>query len=96
MTLRFPFRLTPQIQHLMLPFVRHGPVRETMIRALECIRADSSVLMAALGVFVREPTVDWLDLAKRQARKLGMRMQKLQNLFIHFNGMNWMRELKKI
>ena len=55
----------------MLPFVRHGPVRQTMIRALECIRADASLLTAALGVFVREPTVDWLELANKQARIQG-------------------------
>ncbi len=31
------------------------------------MRRDSSVLLAALSVFVREPTMDWLTFARRQA-----------------------------
>ncbi len=37
-----------------------------MIRALSALRADSSVITAALNVFVAEPSVDWFKLARRQ------------------------------
>jgi DICT domain-containing protein len=38
-----------------------------MIQALACLKRDSSTLMAALELFIREPTMDWMDLAKKQA-----------------------------
>ncbi len=61
-----PFRLTPQIEELMQPLgASRGPFRETAVLALSALRADSSVLLAALKLFVREPSVDWLKLAKR-------------------------------
>ena len=64
-----PFRYTPQMRYLNSPFTEsnQGPIREVMIRTLQALRRNSGVLMAALKVFVREPTIDWTDLAVRSA-----------------------------
>jgi len=66
-----PFRLTPQMTALATPAGVNGPVRETMIAALSSLRSDAAVFLAALSVFIREPTSDWLENAKRLARKKG-------------------------
>lgn len=62
-----PFRLTPQMQELMKPFARHGPIREVMIRALQMVKDNSEAFISALRVFSREPTLDWVDNAAREA-----------------------------
>jgi DNA-dependent protein kinase catalytic subunit len=62
-----PFRLTPNIQNLMLPFKNQGCLRESMIRALGCMVASKSVVRTLLDVYITEPTLDWLKLAKRSS-----------------------------
>ena len=55
------------MQSLMFPFVRQGPLREVMVRALRCVRANQDLFNAALGIFIRETTKDWEMLARKQA-----------------------------
>merc|ERR1712029_61352 len=69
-----PFRMTPQIQTLMLPFrAGAGLARETMISALTAIKHDREVFLSVLSTFIREPTLDWKKLAdmKRRREKVG-------------------------
>ena len=71
-----PFRMTPQIQALMLPFKPgSGLSREVMISGLRGVRDQSDVFLSALSTFIREPTVDWIDYAKKQSRNLGRHNQ---------------------
>ena len=64
-----PFRLTPQIQSLLLPFTpEKGPFKETMTSALACVRKDADIFNAALAVFIQDMTKDWITLAEHQAK----------------------------
>eukprot|EP00095_Tigriopus_kingsejongensis_P004282 maker-scaffold2020_size22516-snap-gene-0.4 protein:Tk04282 transcript:maker-scaffold2020_size22516-snap-gene-0.4-mRNA-1 annotation:"dna-dependent protein kinase catalytic subunit-like" len=62
-----PFRLTPQMQELIKPFFNHGPIREVMIQALSHVKENAGAFLSALRVFAREPTLDWLENAQRDA-----------------------------
>lgn len=59
-----PFRLTPQFIKLMEPFKTDGFIRETMIHCLRALRKSSSSILAALDVFIQEPSIDWLEFAR--------------------------------
>ena len=41
--------------------------RELMVRVLGCLRAQPHVILAAMDAFIQEPTLDWLQLAAREA-----------------------------
>ena len=65
-----PFRFTPAIQSLLLPFKNgQGLMRDVMIHTLQSMRENESVLLATLSTFIREPTIDWLNLASTSAAK---------------------------
>ena len=65
-----PFRFTPGIQSLLLPFKNgQGLMRDVMIHTLQSLRENESVLLATLSTFIREPTIDWLNLANTSAAK---------------------------
>ena len=42
--------------------------RETMVLALTCLRARSEILVSALESFVQEPTLDWTQTARTEAK----------------------------
>ena len=59
-----PFRFTPAIQSMLLPFKKgQGLMRDIMITTLKTLRENESVLLATLSTFIREPTMDWLSFA---------------------------------
>ena len=65
-----PFRFTPAIQGILLPFKNgQGITRDIMIHVLKVLRENENVLMATLSTFIREPTIDWLELASKSAGK---------------------------
>ncbi|XP_056648968.1 DNA-dependent protein kinase catalytic subunit-like isoform X1 [Diorhabda sublineata] len=64
-----PFRLTPHLTGLMAPLKERGSFREYMISCLRCLRASSSPISATMTVFIREPSIDWLEHAGRTESK---------------------------
>lgn len=55
-----PCRLTAQFQFLIPGLGLNGSVRDSMVHTLRVAKAESGSIIAALSVFVAEPTVDWL------------------------------------
>ena len=49
--------MTPQIQMLMHPFKHHGIFKDTMTKDLQVLRKNQDIILAALTVFVSEPTM---------------------------------------
>ena len=65
-----PFRFTPAIQGMLLPFKKgQGLTRDIMMHVLKVLRENESVLSATLSTFIREPTIDWLEFASKSAAK---------------------------
>ena len=65
-----PFRFTPAIQSMLLPFKKgQGLMRDIMITTLKTLRENESVLLATLSTFIREPTMDWLSFANTSAAR---------------------------
>ncbi|KAJ3652171.1 hypothetical protein Zmor_018159 [Zophobas morio] len=60
-----PFRLTPHIVSLMKPLGEKGLFREVMIHCLRAFRCNSSSLLATMNVFIKEPSLDWLEHASK-------------------------------
>ncbi|EAT40123.1 AAEL008123-PA [Aedes aegypti] len=61
-----PFRLTPQFVNVMEPMRTSGMMSKCMVYTLRCLRDSRKLLRSCLQVFVREPTVDWLEAAQRR------------------------------
>lgn len=59
-----PCRLTTQFQKLIPGLGLNGPIRESMVHTLRVARIEIDTLLAALAVFVTEPTLDWSTHAK--------------------------------
>ena len=67
-------RLTPQIVGVMEPIGTAGLFRESLVQVIISLRTNPEVLVAALEIFVHEPTVDWLETAMKAAKmqKIGL------------------------
>lgn len=61
-----PFRLTPQFVSVMEPMRTSGLMRKCLVYTLLCLRSSSKLLKSCLEVFVREPTLDWLEAARHR------------------------------
>ncbi|XP_065559810.1 DNA-dependent protein kinase catalytic subunit-like isoform X1 [Artemia franciscana] len=59
-----PIRLTPQIAEVTEPIGILGIMKSSMVHALNAIKEDNDVFLAVLDVFVKEPSIDWIELAK--------------------------------
>lgn len=66
-----PIRLTPHILNLVKPLDEHGYFQEPMIHSLKALRNNPSTIIAAMGIFLKEPSVDWLDIARQQISEQG-------------------------
>lgn len=64
-----PCRLTTQFQFLIPGLGLNGCIRESMIHTLRVAKEESGWIMAALSVFVTEPTLDWLKHAETMAKR---------------------------
>lgn len=62
-----PFRLTAQFTGAVAPLETTGIIKKTMVHGLRVFRAERKLLLACMEVFVREPTIDWLQSAHRLA-----------------------------
>ncbi|KAL5017908.1 hypothetical protein ScPMuIL_003630 [Solemya velum] len=65
-----PFRLTRQIRNLMLPLQTKGLIESTMIHGLRALRKDYDLLLSTMDIFVKEPSMDWLQNAEKQLQEL--------------------------
>ncbi|XP_053697973.1 DNA-dependent protein kinase catalytic subunit-like [Sabethes cyaneus] len=61
-----PFRLTPQFVNVMEPMRTSGLMHKCLVYSLACLRNSKKLLRSVLEVFVREPTLDWLEAARRR------------------------------
>ena len=59
-----PFRLTPHIVSALDPIGVTGFISKSMIHTLRCFKNSKKLLMACMEVFVKEPTLDWLESAR--------------------------------
>nr|CAD7610677.1 unnamed protein product [Timema genevievae] len=66
----FPFRLTPHLVSMMQPLEQTGFLRESMIHVVRALRKNHSILLATMEVFVLEPSIDWLELARKQNKNI--------------------------
>uniref|UniRef100_A0ABD2W9S2 non-specific serine/threonine protein kinase n=1 Tax=Trichogramma kaykai TaxID=54128 RepID=A0ABD2W9S2_9HYME len=53
-----PFRLTPQIQNFLKPYLQHGNFDISMCNVLRALRKERAPILACLDVFIHEP-FDW-------------------------------------
>ncbi|CAG9767394.1 unnamed protein product [Ceutorhynchus assimilis] len=60
-----PIRLTPHIVDLMEPLAEKGSFKHVMIDCLNSLRNNKAPLLATMNVFIQEPSVDWLENAKK-------------------------------
>ncbi|XP_058823542.1 DNA-dependent protein kinase catalytic subunit-like isoform X2 [Topomyia yanbarensis] len=61
-----PFRLTPQFVSVMEPMRTSGLMHKCLVYTLACLRNSKKLLKSCLEVFVREPTLDWLEASRRR------------------------------
>nr|XP_042898800.1 DNA-dependent protein kinase catalytic subunit isoform X2 [Parasteatoda tepidariorum] len=66
-----PFRLTPQYLQLMAPLKVKGIYEATMIHALKAISTKRDLLLNVMDIFIKEPTLDWMNLANKQKQIMG-------------------------
>eukprot|EP01029_Cantina_marsupialis_P012541 TRINITY_DN2768_c0_g1_i2.p1 TRINITY_DN2768_c0_g1~~TRINITY_DN2768_c0_g1_i2.p1 ORF type:complete len:1699 (+),score=447.04 TRINITY_DN2768_c0_g1_i2:286-5382(+) len=56
-----PFRMSPQFQQVMEPIGIHALIKEDMVKCLDTIRQNASVIENVLNVFIKNPPKDWKD-----------------------------------
>ncbi|XP_058447904.1 DNA-dependent protein kinase catalytic subunit-like isoform X2 [Malaya genurostris] len=61
-----PFRLTPQFVSVMEPMRTSGLMHKCLVYTLACLRNQKKILKSCLEVFVRDPTLDWLESSRRR------------------------------
>lgn len=61
-----PFRLTPRFVDALNPLGISGLIMKNMCHSLRTFRQNRKLLMACMEVFIREPTIDWLDFLDRK------------------------------
>lgn len=61
-----PFRLTPHLVELTRPLKEHGLLEETMIHVLRALRNNSKPLLSTMNVFIKEPSLEWMDWQLRE------------------------------
>lgn len=66
-----PFRLTRQITSLIPLFTRRGDniIVSSMCHTLEALRENKELLLTTMEIFVKEPLVEWIKMAKKLSQK---------------------------
>jgi DNA-dependent protein kinase catalytic subunit len=59
-----PFRLTKVFQGLTKPVGLNGIFRHSMVAALSCLKAKRHVLMDFCEIFINDPLLDMLKIAR--------------------------------
>lgn len=60
-----PIRLTPHLTSFMKPLEEAGQLRACMVYCLKALRKNSNSLLATMNVFIKEPSLDWLEHASK-------------------------------
>ena len=69
-----PFRLTPQFASLMWPHKDSGILRSCMQHALRALRDSPELLLNTMDIFVKEPSLDWKQNARIQAKNQNIQL----------------------
>eukprot|EP01083_Nonionella_stella_P007613 21942_1 len=64
-----PCRLTRQFVHIMHPLNTKCMIRNYMIYAMSAIVQKKDNLLNIMNVFIKEPSLDWIELAQRNFKK---------------------------
>lgn len=97
-----PFRLTPQLLAVMKPFGTNGLFDKCMSHTLRVLRAEHRTMVLCMEIFVREPTIDWLELLetnlshkmqteqmpRNQEDRLRLLQQRIDSVAEKLNGRN--------
>ncbi len=63
-----PFRLTRQLLGVLQPLDAAGLLKRSMTYALSALRENKDLLIQTMKIFIEDPTVDWINHARMQAR----------------------------
>merc|ERR1712098_762951 len=62
------------------PLETNGLFRESLVQVLSLLQKSPEVILAALEIFVSEPTLDWLEQARKEAASHKIDLsEKLEN-----------------
>jgi len=67
-----PFRYTRQFQGLFSPLDSESLIKQDMCYTLNALRQNKDALLTVMGVFIKEPHLDWVNDARTQARRFHM------------------------
>ena len=62
-----PFRLTQNFMELLYPLGVQGVFRNSMIFAMKALKAERHIITDTCEVFIRDPLIDWMKIAKNKA-----------------------------
>jgi hypothetical protein len=62
-----PFRLTQNFMELLYPLGVEGIFRNSMVYAMKALKANQHIIVDTCGVFIRDPLIDWVKIAKGKA-----------------------------
>ncbi|XP_066575742.1 DNA-dependent protein kinase catalytic subunit isoform X2 [Amia ocellicauda] len=82
-----PFRLTRQFLNLMQPMRESGLIYSVMVHSLRAYRTEPDLLLNTMDVFVKEPSLDWKNLEKKQMKKGGTWTQNVNTQEINWYPM---------
>jgi DNA-dependent protein kinase catalytic subunit len=63
-----PFRLTRQLLGVLEPLDAAGLLKRSMTYALSALRENKDLLIQTMKIFIEDPTVDWINHARMQAK----------------------------
>ena len=67
-----PFRLTRQLTSVMKPHgCGGGLLKQSMVYVLDALQKNKEIILSIMDVFVKEPLIEWLALAKSKASDSG-------------------------
>ncbi|XP_028413162.1 DNA-dependent protein kinase catalytic subunit-like [Dendronephthya gigantea] len=75
-----PFRLTRQICNMMEPLRVSGQLQSTMVYTMRALRNNHEILLNTMDVFVKEPSLDWQNFARKQAEKQKLNLNDMTDL----------------
>ncbi len=74
-----PLRYTRQFQHLMDPLSTYDHFKNHMMHTLRALQDSKETLLNVMDVFVKEPSVDWVEMASRVFEKSNASMLQKQS-----------------
>ncbi|ELU11183.1 hypothetical protein CAPTEDRAFT_224273 [Capitella teleta] len=75
-----PFRMTRQLRNLLLPLREKGVIEGTMVHSLRALRQHKEQLISTMDVFIKEPSLDWQNAAKKEIQAMSNRKEDTSKL----------------